>query len=136
MNPKKNIQRNTWQLWPNFEGARYHTIAFPSYSRVAKRSINGWLSHSFHGFHETGPFPRWSCLPNVGRLETTPQVLHILHRLAQDAVKNYIVASADVIFLAGNHAPSAFLTLEKIGDLMWGMVAELKHRPRWMWQPW
>ena len=40
------------------------------------------------------------------------EVLHILHRLAQDAVKNYIVASADVIFLAGNHAPSAFLTLE------------------------
>jgi len=43
------------------------------------------------------------------------QVLHILHRLAQDAVKNYIVASADVIFLAGNHAPSAFLKLS--GDL-------------------
>eukprot|EP00438_Fugacium_kawagutii_P027841 Skav201814 [mRNA] locus=scaffold1071:292659:294698:+ [translate_table: standard] len=45
-------------------------------------------------------------------LETADrQVVHILHRVAQDAVKNLVVAAADVIFLAGNPAPSAFLKL-------------------------
>ena len=39
------------------------------------------------------------------------QVIHVLHRVSQDAVKNYIVAAADVIFLAGNPANFAFLML-------------------------
>ena len=39
------------------------------------------------------------------------QVIHILHRVSQDVVKNYIVAAADVIFLAGNPANCAFLML-------------------------
>ncbi|CAK9074506.1 Cyclic nucleotide-gated cation channel subunit A (Cyclic nucleotide-gated ion channel subunit A) (CNG channel) [Durusdinium trenchii] len=43
------------------------------------------------------------------------QVVHILQRVSQDAVKNNVVAAADVIFLAGNHAASAYLKLS--GDL-------------------
>lgn len=41
------------------------------------------------------------------------QVIHVLHRVSQDAVKNYIVAAADVIFLAGNPANFAFLMLAR-----------------------
>lgn len=79
-------------------------------------------------------------------LETADrQVIHVLHRVSQDAVKNYIVAAADVIFLAGNPANFAFLKLsgalsycneetDTIGDDMvvgdsW--VAEVV-----LWTPW
>lgn len=79
-------------------------------------------------------------------LETADrQVIHVLHRVSQDAVKNYIVAAADVIFLAGNPANFAFLKLsgslsycneetDTIGDdLVVGdyWVAEVA-----LWTPW
>lgn len=72
-------------------------------------------------------------------------MIHVLHRVSQDAVKNYIVAAADVIFLAGNPANFAFLKLsgslsycneetDTIGDdLVVGdyWVAEVA-----LWTPW
>lgn len=69
------------------------------------------------------------------------QVVHILQRVSQDAVKNNVVAAADVIFLAGNHAASAYLKLsgdltycyedgeEEVGSGFWSAEVAL-------WTPW
>eukprot|EP00438_Fugacium_kawagutii_P014013 Skav204088 [mRNA] locus=scaffold3129:334464:335702:+ [translate_table: standard] len=72
------------------------------------------------------------------------QVVHVLHRVAQDAVKNLVVAAADVIFLAGNPAPAAILKLsgqltycnedtdegaETVSSEVW--IAEVA-----LWTPW
>eukprot|EP00438_Fugacium_kawagutii_P001095 Skav236118 [mRNA] locus=scaffold1166:509950:511653:+ [translate_table: standard] len=72
------------------------------------------------------------------------QVIHVLHRVAQDAVKNLVVAAADVIFLAGNPAPAAILKLsgaltycnedtdegaETVSSEVW--IAEVA-----LWTPW